>query len=124
MNISKQRDAVLKAVNESLDHPTAEMVLYRSKNIISTINLATVYRNLSCLVENGLIKKISCEGGDRYDRKITRHAHFRCQNCGNLTDVDLDISSIEENVEKMYNIKVDDSSLFFKGICDNCLLKN
>ncbi len=123
MNISKQRDAVLQAVNSSYDHPTAEMVLYRSKNIIPTINLATVYRNLACLVENGQINKVRCEGGDRYDRNTSRHAHFKCKNCNSLMDVDLDISSIEENVKEKYNLIVDDSSLFFNGICDNCLLK-
>ena len=59
MRESKQRDIVYKVVHESYDHPVAETVLLRCKELMPTINLATVYRNLKTLTNEGLIKKIS-----------------------------------------------------------------
>ncbi len=122
MKLSKQRQAVLDVVNNSCDHPTAETILFRCKDLVPTINLATVYRNLACLVELGLIKKISQEGGDRYDKTLIKHAHFKCCNCGCLTDVnDVDFNSIISNIEEKFAFKIDDTNLLFSGKCEKCL---
>ncbi len=123
--MSKQRQAVLEVVNSSCDHPTAETVLYRCKQIIPSINIATVYRNLASLVNQGLIKKISQQEGDKFDKTLIQHAHFKCINCGNLTDLlDIDVEEMLRSVESKYNAKVDDISLLFNGVCDSCLKIN
>ena len=46
---SKQRDAVLANLQSRYDHPTAEDVFLSVKEVIPSISLATVYRNLKLL---------------------------------------------------------------------------
>ena len=48
--MSKQKQVVYNAVLNSVDHPSAETVLLRSKVEMPSFNLATVYRNLSALI--------------------------------------------------------------------------
>ncbi len=120
--MSKQRQVVLQVVTNSCDHPTAETVLFRCKEIMPSINIATVYRNLGALVKQGLINKISQDEGDRFDKTLHTHAHFKCLNCGSLTDLlDIDVESIKSQVEVKYNLKIGSSSVLFDGVCDNCL---
>ncbi len=120
--MSKQRQAVLDVVTNSCDHPTAETILYRCKQIIPSMNLATVYRNLKELVKQGKVNKISQEEGDRFDKTLVNHAHFKCINCSNLTDLlDIDVDAIKLQVENEYGVKINISSVSFSGICDNCL---
>ena len=120
--MSKQRQVVLQVVNNSCDHPTAETVLFRCKEIMPSINIATVYRNLGALVKQGLINKISQDEGDRFDKTLHSHAHFKCLNCGSLTDLlEIDVESIKSQVEIKYNLKIGSSSVLFDGVCDNCL---
>ena len=119
--MSKQRQIVLNVVNESMDHPTAETVLLRCKQIMPSINLATVYRNLKTLVSQGMVYKISQEDGDRFDKTLRPHAHFKCSNCGVLTDLlEVDVESIKNEVEKRYSYKVNDLNFLFKGTCERC----
>jgi Fe2+ or Zn2+ uptake regulation protein len=120
--MSKQRQVVLQVVTNSCDHPTAETVLFRCKEIMPSINIATVYRNLGALVKQGLINKISQDEGDRFDKTLHSHAHFKCLNCGALTDLlEIDVESIKSQVEIKYNLKIGSSSVLFDGVCDNCL---
>ena len=120
--MSKQRQVVLQVVTNSCDHPTAETVLFRCKEIMPSINIATVYRNLGALVKQGLINKISQDEGDRFDKTLHSHAHFKCLNCGALTDLlEIDVESVKMEVESKYDLKVTNSSIFFNGVCDSCI---
>ncbi len=120
--MSKQRQIVLSVVNNSIDHPTAETVLYRCKSLMPSINLATVYRNLKALVGQGLVNKISQDEGDRFDKTLCAHAHFKCTNCGSLTDLlEIDVESIKKEVELKYNFKASETNFVFKGVCSSCI---
>ena len=116
--MSKQREIVYQAVTSSCDHPSAELVLARAKTIMPSINLATVYRNLNALISEGKIKKVVAEGGDRFDKTLSDHAHFQCKVCGCVVDMDgVDFTSLHlgDNVNQIDSIEVS-----FKGICANC----
>jgi Fe2+ or Zn2+ uptake regulation protein len=52
---SKQRDAIFDNLCSRYDHPTAEDIYFSLKPKIPALSLATVYRNLSQLVEDGKI---------------------------------------------------------------------
>lgn len=116
--MSKQRNVVLNAVLSSVDHPTAEAVLTRCKVEMPSINIATVYRNLNALVKDGLVRRVMADGGDRFDKTLIEHAHFQCRECGAVSDVNLDISSILE--VKNSGVTVESVDVFIKGLCENC----
>lgn len=122
MRNTKQRDAVLKTVLDSSDHPSAEMIYGRVKEIIPNISLGTVYRNLSLLTETGKIRHITVkDGGDRYDKTLRTHAHFHCSVCNEVTDIPDDIlQAIEDKIEAVSGCKIIKTDILFAGICNKC----
>lgn len=120
MRSTKQKQVVLNAVLSSCDHPTAEVILQRSKIELPSINLATVYRNLNALVLENKIRRISISGGDRFDKTLSSHAHFKCAKCQSVFDVScVDVNSLLDCVKTSVSavIGVD---VVVNGICLNC----
>ena len=93
MRHSDQRDIVYQVVSSSCDHPNVETILERSKKLMPSINMATVYRNLNVLVNQNKIIRLTLTSGDRFDKTLYPHPHFYCKCCGNVTDVDHDAVS-------------------------------
>lgn len=117
--MSKQRQVVLDVVLNSSDHPSAEMVLARCKEVMPSINLATVYRNLNALVSEGLVIKVVAAGGDRFDKTIKNHAHFQCTACNSVSDVmGVDLLEVANKCNDGFAVKMVD--LTIKGLCPNC----
>ena len=100
MRNTNQRNTVLKVVEASCDHPSAETIYFRCREIMPEISLGTVYRNLKVLVEMGKIREVSIlNAGDRYDKTIGLHAHFRCKHCGQVLDVPAkDLDTLEKSL--------------------------
>jgi len=84
--------AVLDVLRASEKHPTALEVYEEVRCVRLRIGLATVYRILHQLTEQGLITELgrndeSC----RYDGRTNRHDHAICTVCGALLDIPLEI---------------------------------
>ena len=119
---SHQRDRIYQYLCQSTLHPSAETVYQDLKPEIPGLSLGTVYRNLKLLEELGKIRKVtSLQGTDRYDALCTDHAHFICQRCGALQDLD-DIGSLKIRdtlpLDEGYRILKFD--LTITGFCPNC----
>ena len=116
--MAKYADAILKIVNQSYDHLTAEQIFTEMKREFPKIVMATVYNNLNSLVAEGLVRRISLdEGPDHYDRTI-RHDHLICIQCKKITDAYLpDLKNcIEEHLSK----SIESYELQIKWICPEC----
>lgn len=122
MKYSKQRDLILKIVQTSYDHPTADMVYKKAKQNLPNISLGTVYRNLNLLADNGDIKKIIMpNASDRFDKTLNNHYHFSCNQCHKIYDIDnQDMKDLNVFVEKQSGHKVLSHDVVFLGICRNC----
>ena len=122
MRNTAQRDTVLRVVEESCDHPSAETIYTRCRERMPEISLGTVYRNLKVLVELGKIREVSIlNAGDRYDKTIGLHAHFRCKSCGVVLDVPAkDLDRLESAVQSMTGYQIDGTEVLFVGLCDRC----
>ncbi len=122
MRSSKQRDLVLKTLRENVVHPTADFVYEKAKKQMPTISLATVYRNLKQLADEGLINKVEgIDGSMHFDHNVDDHHHFVCKICKNVYDVDCDVFK-GFNKEKLLLQGLDllDYEINLKGICHNC----
>lgn len=68
VRITRQRVAILSALVNSGDHPSAEEILERSRIQDSSVSLATVYRTLSILVDRGTVLRNEFDGtGARFE---------------------------------------------------------
>ena len=71
LRYSKQRESIKKYLCGREDHPTADMIYTSIREEYPNISLGTIYRNLSLLVEIGEIQKITTDGADRFDARVT-----------------------------------------------------
>ena len=122
---SKQRELIRENLLSRYDHPTADDVYASVKLILPNISLGTVYRNLAQLAENGDILKISTSANkEHFDGFVHRHFHFVCNTCDKIYDVDLDgMDEIKNQAAEKLNADIEDYSLIFYGICENCSSK-
>lgn len=115
--ITRQRQLIYKCVIDRKDHPSANEVFVELQN--TGIGLATVYRQLSAMVDQGILKSFEHSGQIRYDPLVNPHAHFVCTVCDDILDVDLpeDIFLMTPNV---YDIDIKGLELTWKGVCKLC----
>jgi Fur family peroxide stress response transcriptional regulator len=86
------------------------------------ISLATVYRNLQRLVEDGKIRTVLLgERVARYDPETSDHDHFICQSCGRVTDLflgrdrQIDLTPLAND-----GYIVTTHNLMIYGVCQAC----
>lgn len=122
MRHSDQRDIVYSAVC-NLNHPSVEEILAYSKELMPSINIATVYRNLTVLVEQKKVQRLFLDDKDHFDKTIHPHPHFYCKECDSVTDIDnMDLSSTIINLENK-GFSVEKTDVMFTGICSKCKIK-
>ena len=122
LRMTKQRQAVYDVLMAQLDHPTASEVFVRTKEKMPTISLATVYNCLETLTECGLVKQVNLDRApSRYCPNQKEHAHFYCESCGEVSDVELKSGMRPTNPYRLpRGSKVDHVELAIKGICPRC----
>lgn len=87
----------------------------------SGISLATVYRNLNQLAEDGKILRVKVmDAPDRYDLTVDDHHHFKCSKCGRVYDVE-DALEIDLSKVSCKQGRITRCDLLFEGVCNNCL---
>ena len=124
LKTSRQRSAVLADLQSRYDHPTAEDVYMSVKDVIPTISLATVYRNLKLLESEGLILKIPTGESDRFDGHTHGHYHLTCLGCRKVLDLDIDPKVSLNALPRDFEGTVTSHSLMFYGICPDCKNSN
>lgn len=117
---TKQREIILEIMKNDRSHPTIQDLCQKVRNLDSTIGQATVYRNVSKLCEEGILKKISTDI-DHYDYIKIPHYHLYCNRCHQLFDIFDDNYFDKEGIEKKHHILIDYDSILLKGICEKCL---
>ena len=119
---SKQKETIFKVLQETSCHPTAEWVYEQVKREIPNISLGTVYRNLKVMKQEGAVSKLDLIGTlSRYDGNTQNHYHFRCEQCGYISDVDEPMDKeIDERLAQKTGFKVSYHRLEFRGLCKSC----
>ena len=124
---SKQRELILKSLQNRCDHPTAEMLYMDLKEEMPSIGIATVYRNLLSLSQSTQIHRIVTKGNaDRFDGNLEEHIHFVCNQCSSVHDIFLNEEEqyqIEDQMNlfaKSIGAKKDHTEIMITGTCKDC----
>ncbi len=117
-----QRRAILEAVLDLDNHPTADQVYAHLSERTPDISRTTVYRTLETLVRIGSITK-ACHPGSvvRYDPHVEIHHHLICQSCDqviDITDEKLDALPIPDT--SPFGFEVSDFRVQLRGTCSRC----
>ena len=122
MKFSKQRELILNYILNSHEHLTADTIYADLKKDNPELSLGTVYRNLTKLTEIGAIKKVSLPNQvDKFDKNLDPHAHFICDECGSITDIN--IPGMDEFLDKVSDedgISIRKYDLTLNGTCKKC----
>lgn len=119
---SKLREEIIRVLESSDMHPTANWIYDQLKVDNPSLSLGTVYRNLGILVEQGVVDKLDFGSTfDRYEAKKPDHYHFICEKCGNVIDLEMPIrTDLNSEVDKIAGFKTRKHRIEFFGICDAC----
>lgn len=125
--ITPQRLAIFKILANSVGHPSAEDIHGALVEHYPTMSLATVYKTLTLLKQEGEVLELQFSDlGNRYDgNKPYPHPHVICTGCGEI--VDPSFLNLEEITKKMTadtGFKIVAHRLDFFGICPKCQLKS
>lgn len=122
VGLTKQRQAVLQVIRESDEHLTANEVFEDARRILPVISFATVYNSLRYLKQKGLIDEVRFGSeATRYDRKLSRHDHALCNNCGKLVDLELSIPvALIEQASALSKFDAESLELTLRGLCPEC----
>ena len=129
LKFTSQRELILKTLYENDGHFSPEdiyMIIQRENPDIK-IGIATIYRTLALLEEEGLADSLSIDnGGKRYELGLKKHHdHFICTECGKITEFYDDvIEKRQEEVAKEHGFKMKSHSMKIVGICKECQNKN
>ena len=97
MRMTRQRLAIYRELESRYDHPDVERLFKAVKPRIPRISLFTVYRTMNALESAGMVWRVATwRGHARYDANVEMHAHFLCEVCGRLDDVDVETGNCHE----------------------------
>lgn len=125
LELTKQRQSVLRVIRESDKHLSANEVFDDARRLLPGISFATVYNSLRYLKNEGLIGEIRFGTGAKlYDRKLTRHDHAICNDCGKLVDLEVPLpDGLLEQAGSLSNFEVATIELTLRGLCPDCSIK-
>ncbi|MFW6134188.1 MAG: Fur family transcriptional regulator [Elusimicrobiota bacterium] len=129
---TEPRQTVLEVIKNTDSHLSAEDVFIRAKKINPGIGIATVYRNLEFLKDQGILKKYQFgEGKSRYELKddedSKHHHHLVCTFCGKIIDysefVNREkklVNDLKKELSKKHKFDINTHQLHFYGVCSKC----
>ena len=121
LRCTRQRREVFEVVAGSFDHPTADEIFERAKKQMPEISFATVYNCLSVLVRCGLVRQVTLDRSPtRFCPNMREHCHFFCEDCGEVTDIELPARSTLGKVPLPRGFEVATFDLSLKGVCPKC----
>jgi Fur family ferric uptake transcriptional regulator len=124
--ITPQREIIVEAIAHGGHHINAEEVFTRIQERTHSANIATVYRTLELLVEEGLASRIDLgEGRVIYSTyQHGPHIHLLCRQCGQVLDANQEMLSVL-NLQLLseYKFAADLQHISVLGLCSDCQMK-
>ena len=121
LRCTRQRMAVYEALRGCTTHPTAEELYRIVHHEAGSLSLATVYRNLNLLADQGEILRLEVNKEFHFDGDTCFHQHCVCRECGMITDIfQKEISHYAMNKIKAKGFKPDCVCIIYKGLCKEC----
>lgn len=123
---TKQQQAVLQCLQRREDCVTAADLLEELRRDGHAVGLATVYRQLDKLTQQGLIHKVTTEEGALYQYcPQAGHPHdcflLRCEACGRMIHLDCDhLEDLRVHLTQQHHFRIDPRRTVLTGLCETC----
>jgi Fe2+ or Zn2+ uptake regulation protein len=123
LRMTPQRDVLLRALSETMGHPTADELVQKVRDVLPSVSHATVYRNVQELVRAGLIGMLKhAAGAVQFEVNPDDHHHFVCRGCGQVWDVYLDDVNVhvDRRRSQLKGFRIDRPEVQLHGLCAEC----
>lgn len=117
---TRQR-AAIRAVLEAAGRPLLPLeVLEAAQSEVPGLGLATVYRNLKAMVEDGTLRAVHLPGENpRFEPAgYGHHHHFQCTRCGRVYDLDACPGDLTQLAPRGFTVEEHELTLY--GRCEEC----
>ncbi len=124
--ITPQREIIIEAIAHGGRHMTAEEIFEEVQKRTRSVNIATIYRTLDFLVEEGLASRTDLGGGREIycSRQHGPHIHLVCSHCGRVTEADGHlIESLGEQLRTRHDFSANLHHASIFGACAECRAK-
>lgn len=117
---TKQRDAVQEAITGSNRPLSPAEILESARAAVESLSLATVYRTVKSLVDEGVVVPVELPGeAPRYEAAdLGHHHHFHCTRCDRAFDLPGCPVSLANAVPEGF--VVEGHELTLHGCCPEC----
>lgn len=123
---TRQKRLILDCIKDSGRHMNVEEIFGLIKKQDEKISIATIYRNLRMLEQQGVVKKLyMAEDSPSFYELCGRdehaHHHLVCSRCGAIIDFEEDLlDSLEKTIEEKKGFVIKDHRVVFYGLCGDC----
>lgn len=117
---TRQRDAIGSVIQAARRPLSPTEVLEGARGILRAVGLATVYRNLKRLVDEGAVEIILLPGESaRYEiARSHHHHHFQCTTCRRVYDVEGCPGNLHRTLPRGFSVDRHEVTLY--GRCAAC----
>ena len=120
LKATPQRLAILESIFNH-GHITIDNLYNDIKSKFSSISQATIYKNISDMTKMMLLLEVKLPNAKSvYEIVKENHSHVLCNTCKEITDIEINTSTITNNISKKYSFSIDQSNLIFSGTCQKC----
>lgn len=119
---SLQRIVLMDYLLSHRTHPSVDEIYNDLYQSLPTLSKTTIYNTMKLFVAKGVALMIEIdEKTTRFDGYVHPHAHFICQHCGTIFDLD-----VQENAKLNLpdGFEVNEMQIYLKGVCGKCNNKN
>nr|WP_082697071.1 Fur family transcriptional regulator [Kocuria polaris] len=121
---TRQRSALAELLARTPEFRSAQQIHAMLGEEGEPVSLATVYRNLNALAENGEVDVLATEGGESRYRRCVRtehHHHLVCRRCGHTVEVaETSVERWAARTARRHGFSEVSHEIELHGICDTC----
>ena len=121
--ITPQRELIIQAIAHSPKHITAEEIAAQLQEHTNAINIATIYRTLDLLWQEGFACRNDLSAGKAVYATIEHgpHIHLVCRKCNQVIDADITfLSKLGQDLSERYGFDPDLDHFSIFGVCSEC----
>ncbi len=121
---------ILDFFHENKDkHFTVDQIVDALSKCAPSPGKSTVYRQVSRLWEDGIIRRFEAAGTDSFVYQYAvgvnceHHFHLKCESCGRLLHMECDmLTEVREHILKDHSFLIGGASVIY-GVCADCAAK-